>query len=194
MGGNAIIGGDIMKINIKYVTLKPTTLLRNTLYYFKDAGAVKHSLTDGMGVPMSLGESSSPALDIEMIIRASSQVDIVKDIRTMNETIIATPIDSVFLVVDASSVGLRNSGGLYVFSSALGQTVLVAEYVSLPKIITWDELIGNPESTPAAIDEAVSHMHGHTNKTTLDKWSEDPLGIPLFDGERVNPVWKTRTW
>ena len=52
--------------------------------------------------------------------------------------------------------------------STLSAWQKVAEAESLDVTVTWDNISGKPNSTPAAIDQAVAHDHTHENKTVLD--------------------------
>ena len=44
----------------------------------------------------------------------------------------------------------------------------IAEAESIDVTVTWDSISGKPSSTPAAIDQAVTDDHTHSNKTVLD--------------------------
>lgn len=48
----------------------------------------------------------------------------------------------------------------------------IAEKESLDVTVTWDSITGKPSSTPAAIDQAVTDDHTHSNKAVIDEFTD----------------------
>ena len=48
----------------------------------------------------------------------------------------------------------------------------IAEGESLDVVVSWDSITGKPNSTPAAIDQAVADDHTHSNKAVIDKFTD----------------------
>jgi len=70
-------------------------------------------------------------------------------------------------------------GGLYWdFTYKLGGTEISIE---------WSEINGKPSSSAAAIDDAVSKVHVHANKTVIDKLS-DVSGELMYDSKRIGSL------
>jgi hypothetical protein len=52
----------------------------------------------------------------------------------------------------------------------------VAEAESLDVVVSWDNIEGKPNSTPAEIDQAVADDHTHANKAALDDLADATTG------------------
>ena len=87
-------------------------------------------------------------------------------------------------VVDATDDPTVTTGAaLYVWDGA--DWVKVAEAESLDVAVTWDNVGGRPTSSVAAIDDAVTKAHTHTNKTLLDLLGVED-GELTYDGVKVD--------
>lgn len=51
--------------------------------------------------------------------------------------------------------------------------------------ISWKNVVGRPNSSPSALDDAVIKKHIHGNKTVLEKLSENEEGNLIYDGKEI---------
>lgn len=100
--------------------------------------------------------------------------------------------NSFVLVTDASADATVNSGSaLYVYNETTGSFVKIQEYEALDMSITWSNIQGKPNSTVAAIDDAVNKRHSHPNASVLNALGYNE-GL-TYEGQPV-VVWKTVNW
>ena len=55
--------------------------------------------------------------------------------------------------------------------------------------IDWSDIQNKPSSTVSQIDQAVTDSHTHSNKTVLDKFSENVDGEPEYNGQSLVLKW-----
>ena len=90
------------------------------------------------------------------------------------------------VTVATGDTTVASGSATYVVNAADASVTKIAEHESMDMIITWANIVGKPNSTPADIDLAVSRMHTHANLAVLDKLS-DIGGALAYDGALVNP-------
>lgn len=57
--------------------------------------------------------------------------------------------------------------------------------------LDWSAIKNKPASTVADIQDAVTKRHSHTNKSVLDKFSEDSSGNPQYNNKAIGMNWET---
>lgn len=99
------------------------------------------------------------------------------------------------LVVDASADANVTSGSAtYVWRQSTTSWIKISESESMDLTFSWSGISGRPSSTPAQIDSAVANSHTHSNKTQLDKISEDGNGNFTYNGELPVIAWNSTNW
>lgn len=185
-------------VKFNKVTALPGVLDANTFYFVENGAFAESYITDNEGAARSVGNSaminSLVADALAGWSGSASALSIVADIAARDALILTLDVNAMILVIDATGDATVTAGSaLYAYSSSTAQVYKLAEYESMDVVLQWSDLQGRPTSTPAHIDEAVTFRHSHANKATLDKLSEDAEGL-LFDGESVDPRWKTANW
>ena len=61
-------------------------------------------------------------------------------------------------------------------------------------VLQWSNIQGRPSSDVASIDDAVNKRHSHTNKTQLDKISEDANGNLTYGGTYPRAGLESEEW
>lgn len=101
---------------------------------------------------------------------------------------------TLVLVLDATADStVTNGSALYVYDFANTTWHKVSEYESLDLTLTWDAIQGRPESSVAAIDDAVAKAHTHANKTVLDDLT-DASGQLAYKGSPIANVVDVAEW
>lgn len=89
-------------------------------------------------------------------------------------------------VLDATDDSTVDSGGAFYLKLSTGTWEKVSEKESLDVTINWDMIIGRPDVSVNGIEEAVSAIHYHTNKDTLDKLDKDVNNKLIFNGKPIS--------
>ena len=190
--------GDInmadLNLQFKQVAALPGTLLPHTVYM------VKSAQTGLMELFVTGANAAEPRHIINrdeistMITNAVSSATAMQfaDTIAQRDTIVL-PQNGLVLVRDATGDATVTSGAaLYTYDAdkVLNGTETnadryskIAEYESLD--LTWDSIVGGPESSAAQVDEAVAQRHTHANKVQLDLITERADGEFLYDGSLV---------
>lgn len=186
------------KVAFHKVTSLPGTLAPNAFYFVENVNYCESYLTDDDGVAKAVGNSTMINALIAAALAAwsgaTSTVEIVADITARDALITTLEANAMILVVDASDDPTVTAGSaLYAYDFGTATTYKIAEYESMDVTLEWASINGRPTATPAQIDAAVGASHSHSNKSTLDKLSEDADGL-LFDGQGVGSRWATLNW
>lgn len=129
---------------------------------------------------------------INQRLASAGQLVVVDDISKRDELSSKSSGLEVY-VKDASGDDTVNSGGArYLWDGE--NWIKTAETESMDLVLNWDSLQGKPTSTPTQIDQAVQATHTHTNKTQLDKISEDESGNFTYGGKPVTTHWNNAGW
>lgn len=168
----------------------------NSFYFVKNGDFAEHYLTDSSGVAAPVGNTEFVNGVVEDAISDAlgsfNRVEIVADI-TARDALDENDFNFLVLVLDATDDETVDAGSaLYVFRNSDDSWHKVAEYESLDLVVNWDDIVGAPSSTPAAIDSAVANAHTHANKAVLDLLTA-PDGTLLYDGEPVLQ-WDENEW
>jgi len=169
------------KINFyQLATLPSSGLTPKSFYFIENGDYAEGYLTDDSGNAKMIGNS----VMIQQIAGAGG-----------NEVLLATDIaardaltltrNTLVLVQDASADGTVSSGSALYFYDNAGDTYYkVAEFESLDVQLTWANITGKPNSSPASIDQAVSDSHSHSNKAVLDGITASGSGAVITTTER----------
>ncbi len=181
----------------KVATL-PGTLEPDSFYYVENGSYAESYLTNSSGVARAVGNSAMiNALVADALAGWSGDagaLDIVSDIAARDVLTSTLDRNAMILVLDASDDPTVDAGSaLYAFAASTETIYKVAEYESMDVVVQWASIQGGPSSTPAQIDTAVSQTHTHSNKATLDKFSESG-GQVLYDGSPIQANWETANW
>jgi hypothetical protein len=167
----------------------------NAVYFIQDATSpyVEIYITSNAGVPRRQPTNSDIATMISAAISGGSSIQIVADIAARNAL---TPTATVQVyVIDASADTTVASGGAYyLYNTANSTWIKTSEAESMDVSLTWANISGKPTSTAAQIDTAVTNTHTHTNKTELDKITQNANGYLLYDAKLPYTGWETLSW
>ncbi len=130
---------------------------------------------------------------IDSKVSGLGAMQIVTDIAARDA--LALTANAVVFVGDASADPTVDAGAAtYVWDQAAGSFSKIAEHESLDLVLSWSDLVGGPNSSPAAIDVAVGNSHSHANATELSKVGEDEDGVFQYDGKYPCIEWTTAAW
>ena len=166
----------------------PGTLVANTVYFVADADdgdllqvhVSSSDATESRRIPTMLDINAA----INAVVTAANGVAVTATIATLNGVgfDVNGPTKMV-LVLDASDDATVASGAATYVNSG-GVWVKIAEHESMDVVLNWASIQNGPTSTVAAIDQAVTDSHTHSNKTVLDKFTEVG-GALTYDGDLV---------
>lgn len=188
---------------IRRVNQLPTNMEANAIYVVKPPGALEADLVFTGSDPLVVARTIS-RVDIEQIVGdavdASTSItfkqsygDMLSDRPTSNALIYvadatgdptSTTVVRVYLYNKETDTftGFPSTGG----GGGPGGDV------------TWGQILGRPNSTPAQIDQAVAAMHTHANKAVLDLIGENAQQKLTFRGAQVDTpttvAFTTATW
>lgn len=180
-------------------TALPPTLEADAFYYIENGAYAESYVTNNAGVAKMIGNSVMiNALVAQALANwsgGSNQLLIAADIAARDALAATADANLMVLVVDASGDPTVTSGSaLYAYDFNATTWYKLAEYESMDVVVQWGDIQGGPVSLPAAIDTAVSQAHSHSNKTVLDKLSEDVSGDLLYGGAALKTQWETKDW
>lgn len=183
------------KFNIFKETALPSQLLGNSVYLITSGDnhvEMYVTGTDASNVRRVINESDINAM-ISTAINGISAFEIVADVAARDA--LTFTANTMVLVNDASADPTVNSGAaLYAYNHSSETFTKVSEYESLDLTIDYANIQNKPTSTVADIDDSVSKRHAHTNKTQLDKISEDVNGDLTYGGSAVSTAWGSVEW
>lgn len=183
-------------VKIYKETAVPSTIEANAIYLVGPTGdpsALEIYVVNSAGdaVRKTPGTAEIQAL-IDASVAGISGTEIVADIAARDALTLTS--NAMVLVEDASADATVDAGAaLYTYKHATTSFTKIAEYEGLDVVLSWASITGGPTSTPAQIDAAVGNAHTHSNKTQLDKISEDGNGDPTYSGDNFAMV-GTQNW
>lgn len=148
----------------------PEALVPNAFYYVANGQYAEAYLTtsgfeaDGITPTAVLAKKIGNSAMIEEIagevVRAANEIRVVADIDARNaiwDGVAEADRRSILvLVVDARDDATVDIGAAtYVYNKGNNSWVKIAEYESMDFVIQWADIVGGPDSSPAAIDAAV---------------------------------------
>ncbi len=176
-----------LSFNIQRVNALPATYEAQTMYFVKSQveGMVELYIT---GTDPSSVFHAINADDVQKtmmaLLNANDNVVIVPEIDA-RDALTPTRVE-LALVLDATKdPDVKSGSASYVFYPATASWIKVAEYETMHMVITWENVVGIPSSTPAQLDTAVSQSHTHDNKTVLDGLTDDGNGGLRYKGVAV---------
>lgn len=181
------------------VTALPSTLEAYSVYFVANASKPEYveiyvSSSDGSTAKRVINENDVKVL-ISEEVTGLNEIYVYDTIADRDAAGISTT--QFAYVVNASDDNSVESGGAtYIYNKTTDAWVKTSESESMDLVFNWENIIGKPSSTPAAIDDAVANSHTHTNKTNLDKIGEDAEGYLTYNGETIagSTQWITTNW
>lgn len=182
-------------IKFAKVNTLPGTFAGSTIYIVKDAnadyGEMYISNSAGSAV-RRLPTRTDIQNMVNTAVAGTSHMYVVANIAARNA--LAPTIVTQALVIDATGDATVNSGAAsYIYNPDTSSWVKIGEYESMDVILQWSSIQGKPNSTSSEIDDAVSKVHTHSNKTVIDKFSE-VSGDLKYDGAFIDPVLRAIDW
>lgn len=178
-------------LNFFKVTALPGTLQANSVYFVLNSTYAETYVTDSSGAAKSVGNSAMISA-VASSVAGGGQVQVVATIAARNA--LALTQNTMVLVTDATGDSTVASGAaLYVWVQADTAYTKIAEYESMDVVLQWANIQGKPSSTVANIDLAVTNMHTHSNKATLDLISATS-GQLTYNGTVVATQWGATDW
>ena len=180
------------KLKFIKATTMPGSPEADAFYFIENGTFAESYVTDDAGVAKGIGNTAMINNLISAALSSANALEVVATIAARDALTLVS--NTMVLVEDASADATVTAGAaLYIYKAASTAYTKIAEYESLDITLSWSMITGKPSSTPANIDDAVSKVHTHDNKATLDKISQDSDGDAAYDG---NPVmkWKTTNW
>lgn len=186
------------KLNIKVLNEVPVTFDPTTLYLVKGSASgffeIYMSDNTGSAVRHTPTKAEIDAL-IAAQVTAATQIHVVADITARNA--LAPSATTQVMVLDASGDATVDSGAatyIWYDDGQGGVWSKISEYESLDLVLSWANISGTPESSPAAIDAAVGASHTHANSEVLDNLGEDGDGFLTYDGVTVGATASVVEW
>lgn len=85
------------------------------------------------------------------------------------------------LVFDASGdPSVTQGAAAYLYQFSTGTFTKIYELESIDIVPRWDNLVGRPNSSAAAIDAAVDASHSHSDLPTLEMYGKNEGDSPVF--------------
>ena len=185
-------------IKFAKVSTLPVTLAPSTLYMVAPTG----SSIDELQIYVSSNDGSSArhipthneiSSMISTAVNSYSSAVVVADIAARNA--LAPSVVTIALALDATAdLTVANGAATYVYNPATTSWTKIAEYESLDVTLQWANIQGKPNSSAAAIDQAVADSHTHANKAVLDLVTADVDNELMYNGKHVAARLETSTW
>ncbi|MEM6698653.1 MAG: hypothetical protein AAF599_09680 [Bacteroidota bacterium] len=164
----------------------PATPEADAFYFIQatgpNGGAFAESyVTDSTGTPRMIGNS----LMIQEVANALSNLKLERtaDIASRDALALTATDRALYLVTDASADPTVDGGAATYFWDGTTWTK-VSEFESLDVVTNWADVVGRPNSSPAAIDQAVADSHTHPNLAVLDAITDAGSGAIITTPER----------
>ena len=166
------------------VNALPGTPEADAFYMVLNGNYAETYVTSSTGVAKMIGNTDMIQAIVNSTIAGTNVFEIVADIAARDALVLDQ--NTLVLVTDASADPTVDSGAaLYAWNNTAQTYTKVAEYESLDLVLSWANITGKPTATPAAIDQAVIDSHTHSNKTQLDKISEDVDQNLMYNSQYV---------
>lgn len=165
----------------------PATREPDTMYVVRPAGATEATL---------VFTGSDPTVEVGIIGRVAIE-SIVNDAVAGHTSVhfYATYADmaagalaanGICYVADITGDPLGGNGvGVYLYDFDNARFVKFPGGGGGTTPLEWNGIVGRPNSTPAAIDDAVGKAHSHVNKPTLDLITENAQQKLMYRGKLV---------
>lgn len=184
------------KLKIRKVNTLPGTYEPSTLYAVKtsdvDLMELYMSTSDGLAVKHVITKSEI----ISIVASAVSGLHEIQVITNITERDALTPTSNIYvLVLDASDDSTVTAGSAtYIYNTTNSTWYKVSESESMDYVLNWANIVNKPNSSVIDIDDAVTLKHSHSNKTQLDKISEDVDGEILYNNQPIRTHLESEDW
>jgi len=180
-------------LNIQIVNALPVTLVASTLYLVKAASSGHFEMVmttkDGLTSRRVINAADVQSM-VSSAVASVNTFQVVANIVARNA--MSLSINTQVIVLDATGDTSVTSGSAgYVYKADTSTWHKLFETESMDIVLQWASIIGGPTSAPAAIDNAVSKAHTHTNAVVLDLLGEDVNGNLTYKGTAVGTVSST---
>lgn len=176
------------------VSSLPSSLQADAFYFVGNGDYAESYVTNSAGIAKAIGNTAMINALIDAKLSDFNALQIVATIADRNSFVVGVQRNLLILVTDATGDSTVSTGAaLYSWNEATSTFAKLTEYESLDMVIDWSDIQNRPLSSVADIDDAVAKKHTHTNKTTLDKFTEDAEG-PLFNGSPIAHRWSSVNW
>lgn len=185
-------------IRIERVLTLPNPVTGSTIYIVKGNGVSDSEMfftnNDGTEIRHLLNKADVTGM-IDVAINSFNNMYIAQDIAARN----ALVLDRNVLVLVLNAVGdttVTTGAALYVYDRVNTVYYKVSEYESMDLTfnLTWSNIVGRPNSLPAAIDSAVAISHSHANITVINRLNETVTGELAYNGAPVQAFVATADW
>lgn len=184
------------KLNIHRVNAVPQALEANSMYVVEDGGSLDHCevfFTGNSGaVVRHIPKRSEIDGWIDAKVQGLNNTRIVENI-SERDNLVLTQNTTVTVLNATDDPTVSSGGAIYAYSVDDDDFYKQSETESLDIIQSWAGLVGKPSSSPAAIDQAVSRSHQHSNQAQLDKIGESN-GAMTYDGQTIGASWASTDW
>jgi len=180
-------------LNIQIVNALPATLVASTLYL------VKATSSDHFEMVMSTKDGQTSrrvinATDVQSMVNSAvtsvNTFQVVADIAARDA--MSLSVNTQVIVLNATGDTSVTSGSAgYVYKADTSTWHKMFETEAMDIVLNWASIVGGPTSAPAAIDNAVSKTHSHTNLVVLDLLGKDADGNLTYNGAVVSTVSST---
>lgn len=177
----------------RYTTPPAAWIPRSVNYVAVSDGIMEVYVADANGVPRRIFNEDDVITLIDAAIAAAGGVQEVADIAA-RDALTPEGVVQVYVRDAADDLSVGSGGAFYLYRPSDMTWKKTGEEESLDLVLEWDSISGRPNSSPAAIDNAVGNSHAHSNMTELDKIGEDADGEPTYSGSRVRHVWGVEAW
>ena len=183
-------------------TALPANPVADAFYFVSSGGGdAEMFLTDQAGVERNVGNTAfvtavANAL-INQALAAQQTMQVYPTIAARDADQANLGKNTLVVVTDASADPTVGSGSaLYVYENGPDTYSKLAEFESLDVVLSWANIQGKPNSTPAQIDNAVAQRHTHANKVDVLDNLSDNGGQLFFNGAAVsqNPPFSANEW
>lgn len=182
-------------IKFAKVNTLPGTFAGSTIYIVKnsDADFADMYISNSAGSAVRrLPNKTDIQTMVNTAVAGTSHMYVVTDIAARNA--LAPTVVTQALVIDATDDETVASGAAtYIYDPNTSVWTKIGEYESMDVVLQWSNIQGKPNSTANEIDDAVSKVHTHANKSVIDKFSEDS-GDLKYDGVFIDPVLRATDW
>lgn len=174
----------------------PSTWIADAIYFIKSANVnyTECYVTSSTGVPRRIPNESDINSMIAANIASSNELAIVADITARNALLPLTTVKNVYVKNATGDSTVASGGAYYLYDPTTSTWIKTSEAESLDVVLQWNNIQGKPTSTSAQIDSAVANSHTHSNKTQLNKISEDANGNFIYNGILPYTGWETTNW
>lgn len=131
---------------------------------------------------------------IDAAIASTGGTMIVDTIAARDAIVDKTNALSVFVQDATGDASVASGWATYVWRSSNSSWIKTGEGEGLDIINSWANLLDKPASSVANIDAAVGMRHTHSNKTELDKISEDENGQLTYAGSLPHIGFDSSNW